>query len=725
MIVFVFIQQVYSGAKYPFPQYKSYKFGIKSAIKDSVKIQKAYKTFHDNYYDESGSYARIKWDEPDFTVSEGIGYGMLIMVYMDNALNNTQSKFDKLWAYYKKWANNNGLMHWKIRGFNSIDQQNAATDAELDVALALLMAYKQWGDAKYNTEAKDLIKKIWQHEVNGNKYLKPGDVWDDKKNPSYFCTAALELFKEVDNNDWTTVITNSYKLLKSCRDSSTGLVPDWCSEQGNMIEDKYSYDATRTPWRMAIAYVWFGHSDAKDVAGKMAQWIKTSTSGKPLNVKDGYKLNGTATGQYCIPAYLGPFTNAAMVDATHEQWLTDGYNMLRTFSADDNYYNECLQVLTQLLATGCMPNFYDMQNSGPYKVVVTVSPTEGGTVTLDPSLAEYPDGTEVKVTASPKTGYTFSGWSGDLSGTETTKTFTVKYEMGITANFVKEGTGIDLVDDCEDGDEVNRMGGNWFTYNDSASEGKSTITPKTSVASPFKMADGGYSSQKAAKITFNLDQGDNQYDPFVGVGFTLQKQEKAVDISTATGITFYYKGNECKLRIETENVEDFGYYAFELEASADWQFQSLEWDKFAQPPWADEVPLDLTTTVKISWQIEGETGDNGELSVDKIHLPGYEISDKIIINPIRDHNRALFIYYSGMSPNRVFISYTLYKSSDVILGIYTMKGTLIKEICKERKLAGHHGMSVNMQENGLTSGIYLVRLITNSRMDSAKLMYLK
>jgi len=40
--------------------------------------------------------ARIKWDTPTLTVSEGIGYGMLIMVYMDTHKIILQAKFDKL-----------------------------------------------------------------------------------------------------------------------------------------------------------------------------------------------------------------------------------------------------------------------------------------------------------------------------------------------------------------------------------------------------------------------------------------------------------------------------------------------------------------------------------------------------------------------------------------------------------------------------------------------------
>lgn len=47
---------------------------------------------------------------------------------------------------------------------------------------------------------------------------------------------------------------------------------------------------------------------------------------------------------------------------------------------------------------------------------VTVTPSVGGTVVLDPALAQYPDGSTVTVTATPDADYDFVGWTGDLAG---------------------------------------------------------------------------------------------------------------------------------------------------------------------------------------------------------------------------------------------------------------------------------------------------------------------
>ena len=58
-----------------------------------------------------------------------------------------------------------------------------------------------------------------------------------------------------------------------------------------------------------------------------------------------------------------------------------------------------------------------------------------GSVTKSPDLAEYPEGTVVTLTANPATGYEFSNWSGNASGTNTTTTVTMNGNRNVTANF--------------------------------------------------------------------------------------------------------------------------------------------------------------------------------------------------------------------------------------------------------------------------------------------------
>jgi hypothetical protein len=110
------------------------------------------------------------------TVSEGIAYGMLIAVYMDK-----QALFDGLWKYSQKFLDNRGLMHWSVNAQGQLGSvpggcQGAASDADEDMAFALVMADKQWGgkgslDKSYLDYAKSQITNVWNNEILDSKVL--------------------------------------------------------------------------------------------------------------------------------------------------------------------------------------------------------------------------------------------------------------------------------------------------------------------------------------------------------------------------------------------------------------------------------------------------------------------------------------------------------------------------------------------------------------------------
>jgi endoglucanase len=426
-----------AAPKFPFPQKAKYEYGIMPANIDHDKVQAAFDDFM-KLYEEQGDLARIKHDNPENTVSEGIAYGMLIMVYMDNEENNTQGKFDKLWNYYNKYPDQNGLMNWKINGFSDAANFGAATDAEIDAAVALLQAYKQWDNEKYLNDARSLIDKMAQHEVNDNGFLKPGDTWDNKKNPSYFSTAALEMFKEVDDFDWANVLAKSYELLKKSQNSSTGLIPDWCSEDGNAVDgDKFYYDAARAPWRIAWAHSWFGHQDAKDICTKMASWITTKTGGDPSKVTTGYQLDGTALDEWHNATFVGPFVCTGMVDASHQDWVDDGFSYLVDMP-EDVYFQVSMKMLTTLYLSGNMPNLWTHTSVEYFTLATSVTPEQGGTITVSPEESEYADGTEVTLTAEPAEGYAFVSWGEDATGNTANTQITISGNMNVSATFELE-----------------------------------------------------------------------------------------------------------------------------------------------------------------------------------------------------------------------------------------------------------------------------------------------
>jgi predicted glutamine amidotransferase len=68
---------------------------------------------------------------------------------------------------------------------------------------------------------------------------------------------------------------------------------------------------------------------------------------------------------------------------------------------------------------------------------LTVNIVGNGQVQREPDQATYTQGTEVKLTAIPTSGWNFTGWSGDLTGTENPATILMNSNKTITATFTK------------------------------------------------------------------------------------------------------------------------------------------------------------------------------------------------------------------------------------------------------------------------------------------------
>ena len=70
-----------------------------------------------------------------------------------------------------------------------------------------------------------------------------------------------------------------------------------------------------------------------------------------------------------------------------------------------------------------------------YTLSISVLPQQGGTVTSNPPGDNFEEGTQVTLTAVPATGYQFSQWEGDVTGTSATITITMDTNKNINANF--------------------------------------------------------------------------------------------------------------------------------------------------------------------------------------------------------------------------------------------------------------------------------------------------
>ena len=252
-------------------------------------------------------------------VSEGIGYGMILAVAMDDP-----STFKKLYKSFIKRKNPRGMMKWKFEVCGAVYTENAATDGDLDIAMGLIQADRKWGG--YSTDATRLISAIKQYGTSlcsGMTILRPGDNWggcqdtvDSRINPSYFSPGYYLAFASYVPNQktfWQGMIDDSYVLLDKYQTKMNKLFPDWGYVDGN-VSGSYWYDACRVPWRIATHYAWSGDSRALTILDKMYKYA--SNKGGP-----------NAASPVANSAFIGGFALTATtvsqqkVDDWYAEWI--------------------------------------------------------------------------------------------------------------------------------------------------------------------------------------------------------------------------------------------------------------------------------------------------------------------------------------------------------------------------------------------------------------------
>lgn len=348
--------------RFPFPQNATYRFGIMSKFRNHIDAQRSYLAWKSAYVtaDSACGFRRVLFDDMSSTTSEGIGYGMLLAVNF-----NDRPLFDDLWQYYKKFMNKRGLMEWHIGSNCEVMEWGAATDADEDVAFSLLLADRQWcsdGAINYRKEAVLLINRIWEHEVEkGTFVLKPGDGdWGGSHvlNPSYFAPAYYRAFESATGNaGWRKVIDKCYEILRKCAHPETGLVPDWCRADGSPAQGReenfyFYWDAARTPWRIALDYLWYGNEEARKFCEKITRFASSIGA---ADIGNGYYLDGKPMRTEPTSVFIGPLGVAAMAAGPNYQAFCDAayrINVATALPFENNYYNWSIRTLTLLTQTG-------------------------------------------------------------------------------------------------------------------------------------------------------------------------------------------------------------------------------------------------------------------------------------------------------------------------------------------------------------------------------------
>jgi endo-1,4-beta-D-glucanase Y len=342
-----------TGGPFAFPQNKKPMYCSLTTVGNaSGAVQSAYASWKSAFVTSSGAGTGLRVQRntnQNDTVSEGIGYGMLAAVYM-----NDRTTFDGLWTYAKANFDANGLMTWHLSSSGSIMGTGSATDGDEDMGWALLMASDQWSSSAYLAEAKSVISAILINSVAADGMLKPGDGWGAtlQTYPDYFSPAYYRVFAKVTNNpNWSGVVIDRNYAILAAVEGSDGLDPDYTTTAYGTSQP-YGYDACRTPWRIGMDYCFNGEPRAQAYLTKIGTFFNGVGA---ANIGDGYSNSGSQTSSNKNMAFIGPAGVAGM--AGFPTLLDGAFSFGANNSGDQtSYFGQSLRVLTMLMMSG---NFVD------------------------------------------------------------------------------------------------------------------------------------------------------------------------------------------------------------------------------------------------------------------------------------------------------------------------------------------------------------------------------
>ena len=318
-----------------------------------------------------------------YTVSEAHGYGMLIAVIMDGHDPDAHAIFDGLYAYYVAHPSDvdGGLMAWaQDQACDDVQGADSATDGDLDIAYALLLADREWGSSgaiDYRAAATKIMASIMASEILPSNELLVGD-WargdaqhGDGTRPSDFMLDHLRSFGAVTGDSrWQDVVDHTYGVIAYMQKTyapKTGLLPDFATGAGGATpapapadwlesadDGTYGYNACRVPWRIATDYLMWGDARARDAVRPIEAWLSHKTAGDPQLIRDGYQLTGLTYGHDPVLAFVAPIGVGAMIEpatGTNQPWVDAIWDDLAARGTSE-YYGDTIKLLAMIVMSG-------------------------------------------------------------------------------------------------------------------------------------------------------------------------------------------------------------------------------------------------------------------------------------------------------------------------------------------------------------------------------------
>jgi endoglucanase len=310
--------------------------------------------FLDGYVEEDGRVARH--DQDGTTVAEGQAYAMLLALAIGD-----EERFDRVWSWTRENLQGPDGLLASLWAGGRIADSDAAADADLDAARALVLAGSRFDAREYTAEGVAIAEAILANETaasEGRPVLVAGP-WARTApplfNPSYFDPRTFaDLAAATDDPRWRELAESSRDLVAELTAQPPALPPDWARVEGGTAvasaapsapeeEPRYGFDAVRVPTRLAASCA----SDDRELAAGV--WRLLSASG--VEPAAEHALDGSPLNADSHPAALVGAAAAAGAagDATARAELLD-----RAAASDESapsYYGAAWVALGRVMLT--------------------------------------------------------------------------------------------------------------------------------------------------------------------------------------------------------------------------------------------------------------------------------------------------------------------------------------------------------------------------------------
>jgi len=379
----------------PFPQHQQYaadslKPSRWSQAQQDRHVLEFYRQWKADYLvavdtDDGVPQYRVSFgsQNPGRTVSEGQGYGMLIVVLMAGADPEARLLFDGLWRFARAWPSDidSRLMGWQIP-IDEDDGNASAFDGDADIAYALLLASRQWPEGGYLTAAKEVLDGQLASAVGPDSDLPTFGDWVEPDGEEYdqwgtrtsdFMPAHFRAFAAMaDEPRWLDVrdrVLDVALALQQEEAPRSGLLPDFAvvdqdgqvyASPPNYLETSYDghyfFNAGRDPWRLGTEALLNAEPRAKQLAAGIADGMRRITDADPAQMQSGYLLSGLPIPYETENStfFMAPVGVGAMLLEDGQHWLDDLYEAV--YRRHQDYYEDSVTLLCLLVMTG---NYWD------------------------------------------------------------------------------------------------------------------------------------------------------------------------------------------------------------------------------------------------------------------------------------------------------------------------------------------------------------------------------